>query len=155
MTTDTIAHSIDVPGKARGMDQVPDPEIPAKARRRQFSAPPQGGSAGRVRPAPKERSAARSCAVRASTPPTSPEWRRQRDRGALQALAKPSGRLSCRGGGLEPSASSAKARPEALLRPLLWGCPGLTDIHHRAREPGKDVHHGEHREAEETEAVLL
>ena len=38
MATDTIAHSIDAPGKARGMDPDPEPEIPAKARRRQFSA---------------------------------------------------------------------------------------------------------------------
>ena len=38
MATETITHSIDAPGKARGMDQDPDPEIPAKARRRQFSA---------------------------------------------------------------------------------------------------------------------
>jgi hypothetical protein len=38
MTTDSITHSIDAPGKAREMDQDPDPEIPAKARRRQFSA---------------------------------------------------------------------------------------------------------------------
>jgi transposase len=38
MATDSITHSIDAPEKALGMDHDPDPEIPAKARRRQFSA---------------------------------------------------------------------------------------------------------------------
>jgi hypothetical protein len=38
MATETIPHSIDAPEKALGMDHDPDPEIPAKARRRQYSA---------------------------------------------------------------------------------------------------------------------
>lgn len=38
MATETITHSIDVPGNTRDMDQDADPESPAKARRRQFSA---------------------------------------------------------------------------------------------------------------------
>ena len=39
MTTETITHSIDAPGKARSMDNDPDYEVPANARRRQISAP--------------------------------------------------------------------------------------------------------------------
>ncbi len=30
MTTETITHSIDAPGKARSMDNDPDSEVPAK-----------------------------------------------------------------------------------------------------------------------------
>ena len=46
MATNSITHSIDAPEKALGMDQDPDPEIPAKARRRQFFGPLQSRDAG-------------------------------------------------------------------------------------------------------------
>jgi len=91
MATDTIAHSIDAPGKARGMDPDPEPEIPAKARRRQFSARYKAETLARYDQLPKtERGAFLRREGLYSSNIT--EWRHQRDRGALQALAKPSGR---------------------------------------------------------------
>jgi transposase len=91
MATDSITHSIGAPGKARGMDQDPDPEIPAKARRRQFSARYKAETlAAYDKLARNERGAF----LRREGLYTSniAEWRHQRDRGALEALAKPSGR---------------------------------------------------------------
>jgi transposase len=91
MATETITHPIDEPGKARGMGQDPDPEVPAKARRRQFS--------GRYKAqvlatydqlARTERGAFLRREGLYSSNIT--EWRHQRDRGALEALAKQAGR---------------------------------------------------------------
>jgi transposase len=91
MATDSITHSIDAPEKALGMDHDPDPEIPAKARRRQFSARYKAEVlAAYDKLARNERGAF----LRREGLYTSniAEWRHQRDRGALAALAKPSGR---------------------------------------------------------------
>jgi len=91
MATDSITHSIDAPGKARGMDQDPDPEIPAKARRRQFSARYKAEVLATYDQLPR---AGRGAFLRREGLYSSniTEWRHQRDRGALQALAQPSGR---------------------------------------------------------------
>ncbi len=64
------------------MDQDPDPEIPAKARRRQFSARYKAEVLAAYDKLAKGPSAGRSCAVRASTPPTSPSGATRRERGA-------------------------------------------------------------------------
>jgi transposase len=91
MTTDSITHSVGAPGKARDVDHDPDPEIPAKARRRQFSARYKAEVlAAYDKLARNERGAF----LRREGLYTSniAEWRHQRDRGALEALAKPSGR---------------------------------------------------------------
>ena len=91
MATNSITHSIDAAEKALGMDQDPDPEIPAKARRRQFSARYKAEVlAAYDKLARNERGAF----LRREGLYTSniAEWRHQRDRGALAALAKPSGR---------------------------------------------------------------
>jgi hypothetical protein len=91
MATKTITHSIDAPEKALGMSQDPDPEIPAKARRRQFSARYKAEVlAAYDKLARNERGAF----LRREGLYTSniAEWRHQRDRGALAELAKPSGR---------------------------------------------------------------
>jgi transposase len=91
MTTDSIAHSIDAAGKARAMDQDPDPEIPPKARRRQFSARYKAETLTAYDKLPRDQ---RGAFLRREGLYTSniAEWRHQRDRGALEALAKPSGR---------------------------------------------------------------
>jgi len=91
MATNSITHSTDAPEKALGMDKDPDPEIPAKARRRQFSARYKAEVlAAYDKLARNERGAF----LRREGLYTSniAEWRHQRDRGALAALAKPSGR---------------------------------------------------------------
>ena len=91
MTTDIISHSIDAPGKAEGMGTDPDPEVPAKARRRQFSARYKAEVLAAYDRLPKpERGAFLRREGLYSSNIT--EWRHQRDRGALQALAKPAGR---------------------------------------------------------------
>ena len=91
MVNQTITHPIDAPGKARGMDQDPDPEIPAKARRRQFSARYKAEVLASYDQLPRNERGAflRREGLYASN---ITEWRHQRDRGALEALAKPSGR---------------------------------------------------------------
>jgi len=73
------------------MDQDPDPEIPAKARRRQFSARYKAEVLATYDRLPRtERGAFLRHEGLYSSNIT--EWRHQRDRGALEALAKPSGR---------------------------------------------------------------
>lgn len=91
MTTETITHSIDAPEKALGMDHDPDPEIPAKARRRQYSARYKAETLAAYDKLPK---AERGAFLRREGLYSSniTEWRHQRDRGALEALAKPVGR---------------------------------------------------------------
>ena len=91
MAADSITHSIDAPEKALGMDQDPDPEIPAKARRRQFSARYKAETLAAYDKLPRDQ---RGAFLRREGLYTSniAEWRHQRDRGALQELAKPSGR---------------------------------------------------------------
>ena len=91
MATETITHSIDAPEKALGMDHDPDPEIPAKARRRQYSARYKAETlAAYDKLAKNERGAFLRREGLYSSNIT--EWRHQRDRGALEALAKPAGR---------------------------------------------------------------
>jgi transposase-like protein len=91
MATETITHSIDAPEKALGMDHDPDPEIPAKARRRQYSARYKAETLAAYDRLPKnERGAFLRREGLYSSNIT--EWRHQRDRGALEALAKPAGR---------------------------------------------------------------
>ncbi len=93
MTTETITHSIDAPEKALGMDHDPDPEIPAKARRRQYSARYKAETlAAYDKLSKNERGAFLRREGLYSSNIT--EWRHQRDRGALAALAKPAGRPS-------------------------------------------------------------
>jgi transposase len=91
MATDSITHSIDAPGKARVMDQEPDPEIPAKARRRHYSARYKAETLAAFDQLPRNERGAflRREGIYSSN---ITEWRHQRDRGALQALAKPAGR---------------------------------------------------------------
>jgi transposase len=91
VATNSITHSIDAPEKALGMDHDPDPEIPAKARRRQFSA---RYKAEVLAANDKLARAERGAFLRREALYTSniAEWRHQRDRGALAELAKPSGR---------------------------------------------------------------
>ena len=91
MATNSITHSIDAPEKALGMDQDPDPEIPAKARRRQFSARYKAETLAAYDKLPRDQ---RGAFLRREGLYTSniAEWRHQRERGALEALAKPSGR---------------------------------------------------------------
>jgi transposase len=91
MATETITHSIDAPEKALGMDHDPDPEIPAKARRRQYSARYKAETLAAYEKLPK---AERGAFLRREGLYSSniTEWRHQRDRGALEALAKPAGR---------------------------------------------------------------
>jgi hypothetical protein len=91
MATNTITHSIDAPEKALGMDHDPDPEIPAKARRRQYSARYKAETLAAYEKLPK---AERGAFLRREGLYSSniTEWRHQRDRGALEALAKPAGR---------------------------------------------------------------
>ena len=91
MANDSITHSIDAPGKARVMDQEPDPEIPAKARRRHYSARYKAETLAAYDQLPK---AERGAFLRREGLYSSniTEWRHQRDRGALEALAKPAGR---------------------------------------------------------------
>jgi hypothetical protein len=38
----------------------------------------------------------------------------------------------------------ARKRPHLLPVYDRWASPGLTDIHHQGRSPGKDAHHGDH-----------
>ena len=91
MTTETITHLNDAPGEARGMGNDPDPEVPAKARRRQFSARYKAEVLTAYdQLAKNERGAFLRREGLYSSNIT--EWRHQRDRGALEALAKPSGR---------------------------------------------------------------
>lgn len=91
MATDTITHSIEPPGKARAMGQEPDPEVPAKARRRQYSARYKAEALATYEQLPRsERGAFLRREGLYSSNIT--EWRHQRDRGALEALAKASGR---------------------------------------------------------------
>ena len=73
------------------MDKDPDPEIPAKARRRQFSA---RYKAEVLAAYDKLARSERGAFLRREGLYTSniAEWHHQRDRGALAALAKPSGR---------------------------------------------------------------
>jgi transposase len=91
MANDSITHSIDAPGKARDVDHDPDPEIPAKAGRRQFSARYKAEVLASYDQLPK---AERGAFLRREGLYSSniTEWRHQRDRGALEALAKPAGR---------------------------------------------------------------
>ncbi len=91
MTTETITHSIDAPGKARSMDNDPDSEVPAKARRRQFSA---RYKAEVLTAYDKLAKSERGAFLRREGLYSSniTEWRHQRGRGALEALDKPSGR---------------------------------------------------------------
>jgi hypothetical protein len=91
VATNSITHSIDAPEKALGMDHDPDPEIPAKARRRQYSARYKAETLTTYEKLPK---AERGAFLRREGLYSSniTEWRRQRDRGALEALAKPVGR---------------------------------------------------------------
>ncbi|HMK97177.1 MAG TPA: hypothetical protein VK425_06485, partial [Acidimicrobiales bacterium] len=80
MATDNITQSIDAPGKALAMD--PDPEIPAKARRRQFSARYKAETLAAYDKLPRDQ---RGAFLRREGLYTSniAEWRHQRDRGAL------------------------------------------------------------------------
>ncbi len=91
MATETITHPIDAPGKAQGMGKDPDPEVPAKARRRQFSGRYKAQVLTTYDQLPK---AERGAFLRREGLYSSniTEWRHQRDRGALEALAKPAGR---------------------------------------------------------------
>lgn len=82
MSTKTITHSIDAPRKARGMGQDPDPEVPAKARRRQFSGRYKAQVLATYDQLPKAERGL-FCAGRASTAPTSPS-------GATNATGGPS-----------------------------------------------------------------
>jgi transposase len=91
MASETITHSNDAPGKALGMGNDPDPEVPAKARRRQFSGRYKAQVLATYDQLPKnERGAFLRREGLYSSNIT--EWRHQRDRGALEALAKPAGR---------------------------------------------------------------
>jgi transposase len=91
MATESITHSIDAPGKARVMDQDPDPEIPAKARRRQFSARYKAEVLATYdKLAKPERGAFLRREGLYSSNIT--EWRHQAEHGARQELAKPAGR---------------------------------------------------------------
>ena len=91
MATNSITHSIDAPEKALGMDHDPDPEIPAKARRRHYSARYKAETLAAY---DKLSKAERGAFLRREGLYSSniTEWRHQRDRGALEALAKPAGR---------------------------------------------------------------
>lgn len=91
MATNSITHSTDAPERALGTDHDPDPEIPAKARRRQYSARYKAETlATYEKLAESERGAFLRREGLYSSNIT--EWRHQRDRGALEALAKPAGR---------------------------------------------------------------
>ena len=73
------------------MDQEPDPEVPAKARRRHYSARYKAETLATYEQLPKnERGAFLRREGLYSSNIT--EWRHQRDRGALEALAKGAGR---------------------------------------------------------------
>jgi hypothetical protein len=73
------------------MGKDPDPEVPAKARRRQFSGRYKAEVLATYDQLPKtERGAFLRREGLYSSNIT--EWRHQRDRGALEALAKPAGR---------------------------------------------------------------
>jgi hypothetical protein len=69
MAIETITHSIDAPVKARGMDQDPDTEIPAKAGRRRFSARYKAEALAIYDQLPRSERGA-FCAGKASTAPT-------------------------------------------------------------------------------------
>jgi transposase len=103
MTMETITHSIDASGKARGADHDPDPEIPAKARRRQFSARYKAEVLAAYDQLPRSE---RGSFLRREGLYSSSitEWRHQRDRGALEALANPRA-------GLRPTPGTEKSWP--------------------------------------------
>jgi transposase len=73
------------------MGQEPDPEVPAKARRRQYSARYKAEVLATYEQLPR---AERGAYLRREGLYSSniTEWRHQRDQGALEALAKASGR---------------------------------------------------------------
>ena len=75
------------------INQVPDPEVPAKARSRTYSAAYKARVLAEYESLDK---AGKGALLRREGLYTSliSAWRQQRDQGALQALAKPSGRPS-------------------------------------------------------------
>jgi transposase len=93
MTT-TIHHSMDASAQARGMDDTtdPDPEVPERARPpRRYSAAYKARILAEYETLGK---AEKGALLRREGLYSSliTEWRKQRDRGALEGLAKPSGR---------------------------------------------------------------
>lgn len=75
---------------AGGMDEVPDPQVPAKARRRRYSAKYKAEILAEYEAAGRE---AKGALLRREGLYTSliSAWRDQRDRGAREALARPGG----------------------------------------------------------------
>ena len=91
MTT-TSNHSLDAHAQTGAMDNSTDPEVPERARGpRRYSASYKARILEEYERLDK---AAKGALLRREGLYTSliSEWRRQRDRGALQALAKPAGR---------------------------------------------------------------
>jgi len=92
MTITGITHSESISAKAGAMEENhPDPEVPEKARRRHYSARYKAEVLAAYDKLPRDQ---RGAFLRREGLYTShiTEWRHQRDRGAREALAKPSGR---------------------------------------------------------------
>ncbi len=88
----TITHSLDARAHAGAMDDTVDPEVPERARGpRRYSAKYKARILDEYEGLDK---AAKGALLRREGLYSSlvSEWRRQRDRGALEALAKPAGR---------------------------------------------------------------
>ena len=79
-----VAHAV-------GVEEVPDPQVPERATRRTYTAKYKVEVLAEYEAADR---AGRGALLRREGLYTSliSEWRKQRDRGALQALAKPAGR---------------------------------------------------------------
>ena len=122
MTT-TIHHSLHSRADAGAVNDTtdPDPEVPERAKRRTYSARYKLDILTMYDTADR---AGRGALLRREGLYTShiAEWRKQRDRGAFEAL-------------------SQKKRGRTGTD---WSWHGLTDIHQKARGAGEDAHHGDH-----------
>ena len=86
----TMMTTLSSAGHAGGMDEVPDPQVPPKARRRRYSAKYKAEILAEYEAADRE---AKGALLRREGLYTSliSAWRDQRDRGAREALARPGG----------------------------------------------------------------
>src|SRR5919109_985394 len=104
--------------------QRPDPEVPERPRPRSYSARYKAEILAEYERLDKT---GKGALLRREGLYTSliSEWRKQRDRGALQALATPSGRPGGRvRGGVAPGPPSTASTARARRRPSLSGCRG-------------------------------